>query len=127
MKQFLRFVLVGGVAFVVDAAIVQWLVVGMSLNPYLARVFSFLTAASLTWVLNRRYTFEAKAQPSSREWLGYLGLMVIGGGVNYATYALLIASVDVVAGQPWLGVAAGSVAGLGVNFFTSRWLFSKKV
>ena len=127
MKQFLRFVLVGGVAFVVDAAIVQWLVVGMSLNPYLARGVGFLTAASLTWVLNRRYTFETKTQPSPREWGVYLGLMVMGGGVNYATYALLIASVAVVAEQPWLGVAAGSVAGLGVNFLTSRWLFSKKV
>ena len=125
MKQLFRFALVGGGAFVVDASIVQLLVIGMGLNPYLARVFSFLAAASLTWALNRRYTFETKAQPSPKEWSLYLGLMIFGGAINYATYALCIAFIDVVATQPWLGVAAGSIAGLGVNFLTSRWFFTR--
>ena len=125
MKQLFRFALVGGGAFVVDASIVQMLVIGMGLNPYLARVFSFLAAASLTWALNRRYTFETKAQPSPKEWSLYLGLMIFGGAINYATYALCIAFIDVATTQPWLGVAAGSITGLGVNFLTSRWFFTR--
>jgi len=118
--------MIGGMTFVVDASIVQLLVIGMGLNPYLARVFSFLAAASLTWALNRRYTFETKARPSPREWSMYLGLMILGGAINYTTYALCIAFIHVAATQPWLGVAAGSVAGLGVNFVTSRWFFTRK-
>ena len=125
MKQLIKFALVGIIAFVVDAGIVQLLVSAAGMNPYLARVFSFLAAASLTWFLNRRYTFETKNQASSGEWAAYLGLMLVGGSVNYATYAVCVFLFDVVKTQPWLGVAAGSVAGLGVNFLTSRWLFTR--
>jgi putative flippase GtrA len=42
--------------------------------------------------------------------------MSAGGAVNLATYALLVAFVAPVAALPALGVAAGSIAGLMVNF-----------
>ena len=43
--------------------------------------------------------------------------MILGGGVNYAVYAALVATVPLVAAQPVLGVAAGVLAGMFVNFF----------
>ena len=123
MNRFLRFCAVGTVGFVIDAGILQALVVGAQANPYAARIVSFLAAASGTWLMNRRYTFEVSHKPTHAEWLRYIGLMVLGALVNYGAFALCITFWAFAHAQPWLGVAVGSIAGLGVNFTTSRRLF----
>ena len=123
MKQFLRFCVVGTVGFVIDAGILQALVVGAHADPYAARVASFLAAASATWLMNRHYVFAVRRKPTHAEWMRYVGLMVLGALLNYGAYALCIAFWVVARAQPWLGVAGGSVAGLGVNFTTARLLF----
>lgn len=125
MNQFLRFCAVGVIGFLIDAGILQALVFGMNANLYAARVVSFLAAASGTWLLNRRYTFEASRKPTHAEWLRYVGFMVLGASVNYGAYALAITYWSVVRTQPWLGVGLGSLAGLGLNFTTSRMLFRR--
>jgi putative flippase GtrA len=54
------------------------------------------------------------------EWLAYLGLMVIGGLVNYGTYAAAVALSEQVHRYPVIGVALGSIAGMAINFWTSK-------
>jgi putative flippase GtrA len=120
VRRFLRFCLVGGAAFFVDAGVLMALVSGGDLDPYLARVISFLAAASFTWWLNRLYTFEVKRRPTGSEWAAYIGLMVIGAAVNYGTYAAAITWWPLARERLWLGVALGSIAGLGINFLTSK-------
>ncbi len=44
-----------------------------------------------------------------------------GFAVNYGTYALLYTFFEIVQRYPELGVAAGSVSGLAVNYVSSRW------
>jgi len=124
--QLLRFCIVGAVAFLVDAGIVQGLVVWAQWNHYGARVLSYLAAASTAWGLNRRYTFGAGSAPIHREWLTYLAVNIGGGLVNYATYAALVLASDLVRAQPWLGVAAGSVSGLMVNFAANKWFVFRR-
>lgn len=126
MKRFLRFCVVGGAAFFVDAGVLMALTSGAGLDPYLARVASFLAAASFTWWLNRRYTFEVKHRPTGSEWAAYLGLMVIGAAANYGTYAAAITWWPLAREHLWIGVALGSIAGLGINFLTSRRLLDSK-
>jgi putative flippase GtrA len=94
----------------------------MEANPYLARIISFLVAASATWLLNRRYTFEVERRPTHAEWVRYMAFMVLGALVNYGAFAMSITVWELVRAQPWLGVAVGSIAGLGINFLTSRLL-----
>ena len=120
MRRFLRFCLVGGAAFFVDAGVLMALTSAAGLDPYLARVVSFLSAASFTWWLNRRYTFEVGRRPTGSEWAAYTGLMVVGAAVNYGTYAAAITWWPLAREHLWLGVAVGSIAGLGINFLTSR-------
>ena len=126
MSQLLRFCVVGATGFVIDAGILQVLVIGVHVNPYVARIASFVVAASATWLMNRRYTFAVTHQPTRTEWLRYIGFMSLGALVNYGGFALCIAFWESARAQPWLGVAAGSVAGLGLNFSTSRLLFRKR-
>ena len=125
MSQFLRFCAVGTLGFFVDAGVLQALVAGLDANPYAARVASFLAAASATWWLNRRFTFGVQRVATHAEWMRYVSLMVLGAVVNYGAFAIAITWWGLARAQPWIGVAIGSVAGLGVNFATSRLLLAR--
>ena len=125
MKRFLRFCAAGAAAYAVDAGVLMALVSLVGMNPYAARVISFLAAATFTWWLNRRYTFEVKRRPTRAEWMAYVALMAIGAAVNYATYAAAITWWPLARSHLWLAVALGSIAGLGINFASSKRLFER--
>lgn len=120
-RQLLSFTVVGAIGFVVDAASLYAAIHLLGAGLYGGRVISYLAAATTTWALNRRYTFsETRARSRLAEWARFLAANSVGGAVNYGTYALLVASIPLVASHPVLGVAAGSLAGLAVNFHLSR-------
>ena len=77
-----------------------------------------------TWLFNRAITFRTRNSGHSKvkEFSLYLALMSIGGCVNYSVYAFLIARYSMIALYPVFGVAAGSLAGMTINLFTSRFL-----
>lgn len=113
---------IGGVAgFVVDAGVVQALVSLAGADPYLARVPSFLAAATLTWVWNRRYTFAGRRRHrAGDEWLRWLAVMTLGAAVNWGVYVALLHASDLVHAWPLLGVAAGSLVAAVANFAGAR-------
>ena len=124
-RQILLFAVSGAIGFVIDAGIVQLLVRESGMNPYGARVLSFLAAATTTWCFNRRYTFAGHGGASRRRELArYLIAMAFGFVLNYGAYALCVATWPLVRSWPAIGVAVGSVAGAVVNFLTSKyWIF----
>jgi len=124
-KQIFLFALVGVLGFVVDAGVVQLLVREFAVNPYGARIASFLAAATTTWSFNRRYTFAGHSSGSRRvELLRYLVAMALGFALNYAAYAMCLLFWPLVHQWPAIGVAAGSIAGAIVNFLSSKyWIF----
>ncbi len=124
--QFLRFCIVGGIGFVVDAGVLHLLVASQWAGPYAARVLSFLFAATATWAINRRYTFQVAHASSGQEWARYSVLMLAGAFVNYSVYAGCVMSSMLVRDHLWMGVAAGSVAGMGVNYTSAKSMFKKK-
>lgn len=122
--ELLRFGTVGIVGFLVDAAV---LTAGIALGtgPWLGRVLSYLAAATTTFGLNRAWTFRSAARPAgrrgaARQWGLFLLVNLVGFACNYGTYAALLAGIPLVAAQPILGVAAGSLAGLLGNFLLAR-------
>jgi putative flippase GtrA len=122
MPQFLLFCIGGVIGFVVDASILRLLVSGLHMDAYVARLFSFLIAATSTWLWNRHNTFRGTRRYGLfGEWARYLFAMSGGFAVNYGTYALLYTFFEIVQRYPELGVAAGSVSGLAVNYVSSRW------
>lgn len=119
-SRFLRFCLVGTAGFFVDAGVLQALVTLGAMSPFVARIGSFLAAATFTWWLNRGFTFGVGEAPTRGEWARYVTAMTLGALVNYAAFAATLLSLPFAARQPWIGVAVGSVAGLVVNYLTSR-------
>jgi putative flippase GtrA len=124
-RQILLFAISGLFGFAVDAGIVQFLVRDLAMNPYGARVISFLAAATTTWGFNRRYTFAGHGGGSRRrELLRYLIAMACGFALNYGAYAACLLFWPLVRQWPAIGVAAGSIAGAALNFLSSKyWIF----
>ena len=118
-REFIFFCIVGCIGFIIDVGVLSLL--KELLGVYGARIPSFLCAASATWLLNRSYTFKGTANGSARkDYLNYLGLMMVGGGLNYAVYAVAISFLYDLQGGILLSVASGSCAGLIVNFLVSK-------
>jgi len=120
---------VGGIlGLLVDALVVQLLTSVAGWNPYLARVLSFLLAATFTWWWNRRYTFADRrsGHAASAEWLRWLVLMGGGALVNYGVYALLLLNFPALHPWPALAAAAGSAVAALVNFSAARGMLFRR-
>ncbi len=120
-EQFGKFCVVGTIGFVADAGTLYLLMSVANLDPYTGRIFSFLFAATVTWALNRIYTFRGSAPaPRTRQWVRFVTANTIGGALNYGVYSVLILSGGWFIEAPVLAVAVGSIAGLAFNFTVSR-------
>jgi putative flippase GtrA len=125
LHEFLRFAAVGIVGLFADMAALTLALEVLHLDVYSGRVFSYLVAATTTWVLNRRFTFTNADQSGPfKQWLKFLGANAIGGVVNYGVYAAIVTYTAVGMDYPQIGVAAGSIAGLFFNFSVNKfWVF----
>lgn len=121
-RQFARFALVGVAGLVVDVAVLYgclWL----GLGYYAGRLCSFLAAVWTTWQLNRHYTFADGADEAPpAQWWRYLLAMLGGGVVNYLAYSAVLSLVPGFPLLPAIAVAAGSLAGMVVNFSSAKLL-----
>ena len=120
-EQFAKFCVVGTVGFLADAGALYLLMSFLNMDPYTGRIFSFLFAATVTWALNRVYTFRSSAlAPMTRQWARFVTANTVGGALNYGVYSALVLSGGWFIKAPVLAVAVGSIAGLAFNFTVSR-------
>ena len=125
--ELLRFAGAGVAGLACDVAVL-YLALACGLNLYPARLLSFLSAVTLTWLINRRYTFAGASvpPPSWREFGRYLGAMLGGGAVNYAVSVACVLLLPPWRLTPMLAVAAGSLAGMTLNFISAKFLVFKR-
>ena len=90
IERFLRFAVVGGTGFLVDAGLLAALHHGAGLDPFTARLISISAGAFSTWRLNRVVTFGASRASQAAEGLRYAAVAALAAGFNYAVYALIL-------------------------------------
>jgi len=90
VARLLRFGMVGGIGFVVDASMLAIIHHGLGVNPFAARVFSIILAAFTTWRLNRSFTFDPSGQGQVREGFRYYCVVVFSAGINYGIYSAIL-------------------------------------
>jgi putative flippase GtrA len=90
MKKPLRFLLAGGIGFVVDAAVLMLLLRETPLDPFSARVLSIAAALSATWMLNRHVTFGPSSRALAVEGARYGGVGMATSLINYCVYSGLL-------------------------------------
>jgi putative flippase GtrA len=107
------------VGFLFDTATVYSL--RRSLGLYGAGMVAYLVAATVTWALNRLWTFRGRSSGSVHgQWVRFLMVNLLGFVLNRGTYALLVTFSALCAAQPVYAVAAGALAGMFLNFYLSR-------
>ncbi len=119
LAEFLRFGTVGTLGFVIDTATVYAL--ARPLGLYGAGAAAYLVAASTNWAFNRAWTFRGRGRGAAHwQWARFISSNALGFLVNRGAYAALIAFSPSAHAHPVLAVAAGAIAGLGLNFAASR-------
>lgn len=122
----IRFGLVGIAGFLVDSITLKFFLF-IGFNIFLAQLISYFNAATTTWILNRRFTFNSQINPSFVEWVKYIGTNLFGGISNYVVFILCISSSDSILKSPVFAVALGSIVGMILNYTLSYMLvFNKK-
>lgn len=126
-SQFLRFLIVGSVGFVIDAGVLV-LLVYRNIDPYWGRVISFTCAVSITFLLNRGWTFRDNHLPDkTSQAMQYFLTQIIGMMINYAVYAGIIRAIGAGPLAAIFGVAAGSLIALIFNYNVARlWVFTAR-
>lgn len=116
-----RFFVVGALGFCVDAGLLVLLISAGS-GPYWGRLISFPAAVTVTWYLNRIWTFRGSATANpAKEYTSYLGVQIVATLANFAIYSALLRWVFGESAEmavPALGV--GAIAGLVINYFGAR-------
>ena len=119
--MFSRFLLVGGSGFLIDAAVTYVLVL-LTIEPWLARVPAIVLAMTYTWVANRYFTYEVQTAPISREVLRY-ALVAWGMAlVNYLIYFVLLG----LGLRPMAAVTLATACQTIISFYCYRQFVFKK-
>ena len=123
LAQARGFLFAGTMGFVIDAVVLTALHNLGSVPLLPARLLSFGTAVTATWLLNRRYTFADRHwSPLLSEWLRYVLVNSVGATINLGIFFLVVGSWPAAPGQPVLALAVASLTALGVNFFGSKYV-----
>ena len=115
--QLLRFLMVGGVSFAVDAGVLGLLVYQGEVGYIAARLISVALAISVAFVLNARFTFLVRV--ADARFIRYVFIQALGAALNFGLYSTLVLH-GPLAGRPLLSLICGAAVATVNNFFLSR-------
>lgn len=111
------FGIIGAVGFIADATAFSGLFYVFGFGHYTSRSAAFLLAVSLTWALNRTYTFRATASTNKvREYWRYMGVQTLGALINMVIYGVCIESSRMFYELPVLALMLGSITAMFFNY-----------
>lgn len=118
--QLARFLVVGAAGFVVDMAVLSFLLYGLGYAAESgglvgSRVVSFFAAITTTFLLNARYTFGASIRKAKLA--PYIVIQVLGALINIGTYTFLVLGP---LARPLIAMAIGSAVATVSNFLLVR-------
>lgn len=123
--KWLRFAIVGGFGFFIDATVLIVLAHCFGLAPVPARAVSFSLAVAMTWLLNRSFTFNAElTNRIGQEFSRYFIYSVFGLGINALIYVSLVILLPIAASYPIIALIPASAATAIFNYYmTSLFVF----
>jgi putative flippase GtrA len=120
--QFTKFAIVGAGGLFVDGLVLV-LLIGMNWTLFQARIGSFAIAVSVTWFLNRKWTFNRSGldKPAIvQQYTYYLMVQAIGAGINIGIFFLVIYWSPMAQAEPLVALAAGSLIAMGFNYVLAK-------
>lgn len=89
LKPFTRFLLVGGLGFLIDAGVTQTFI-HLGASPLWSRVPAIVAAMAFTWQCNRPWTYRVAQKAGWHEAGRYLGVACAVALINYGLYSFLV-------------------------------------
>ena len=122
LLQFVQFAIVGVAGLAAETATIYAL--RRRIGIYVLGLLAYAVSATVTWWLNRIWTFESAIPVGSRssQWARYALANAPGFLLNRTLFFTLVTLSGLCAENPILAVSAGSLAGLFSNFTFSRLL-----
>jgi len=121
--QFLRYLIVGGIGFVIDAGGME-LFIRLGVQVYEARLLSMALAIASTYLMHRLFTFSDSAKPknSLQQFAVFFLCQSVAAAANYGVFCALL----VLQPQPvffigrMVALCSGVAVGLAMNFVLLR-------
>ena len=113
--MFARFLLVGGLGFLVDVGLTQLLIM-FEVVPVLARPPAIAAAMLVTWLANRHFTFAVRTKRSLHEVVRYVLVALATALVNYWIYYFLVTNGTV----PVIAITVATAFQAVLSFFGYR-------
>lgn len=129
--SFARFLVISASVAVIDIGLLFLLHSVGGVYLYLARVFSFAAAISVSYLMNRHFNFRHCAEHRSRgqNLMRFYGAHAVGNTANYAIFVTLLEGFQASGLRPeeqtslvLLALWAGGMIGVSANFLLSRHL-----
>jgi putative flippase GtrA len=87
-RRFFKFLLVGGLGFLVDTGSLSVLALVFSMDPVLAKGISFTLAVVNNLILNRLWTYpEARSKSLLAQSMQFIGVSLVGLGINLLVFS----------------------------------------
>lgn len=123
LRHGLAFLFCGGIAFAVDALVLELLTYLFGLHPIVARIGAICVAMVAGWLAHRTFTFALTTRPTVAEFLRYAAVGWLVSAINYALFVAIILLRPGI--EPLLALIASSVvamvfAYLGMRFGAFR-------
>jgi putative flippase GtrA len=90
VRHGLAFLFSGGLAFLVDAAVLKTLTVLAGMHPIGARVIAISVAMVAGWLAHRRFTFRLTTPPSLAEFARYVAVGWTVAAINYGIFVAIV-------------------------------------
>jgi len=125
-REVITFWAIGTIGFLVDGGLLTLLNSILNLDVLISRLCSFSVAVTVTWYLNRNYTFpDQRDEQALHEWTRYAALNGLGALLNLAIFFWLIFEFSALAAVPIVPFAIASLVALAFNFLVSKYIAFK--
>lgn len=128
IKELFCFAIAGSVGFITDSLITLLLM--RVCGPFIARIPAIFIAITVTWLINRKITFNHNTDKTIlQEYLYYLATMIVGAAVNYTIYVIATKLLQHTLPSHWSAICAiiaGTAGGMVFNFLGSKFLIYNK-
>ena len=118
LGQVSRFLLVGGLIFIVDGLVLFTLINAFSLPPLVSRTVSCSVALMAAFYLHARFTFLVS--PSLGSLFRYLVSQSLSTGLNFSVYAVWL-FYGYSYQSPLIGLTIGSISATIFNYFVNKY------
>jgi putative flippase GtrA len=127
-REVITFGVIGTIGFLVDGGLLTLLNSFLNLDLLTSRLCSFSGAVTVTWYLNRNYTFPDQTDDHAlHEWTRYAALNGLGALLNLAIFFWLIFEFSALTIVPLVPLAIASLVAMAFNFLVSKYIAFRAV